>query len=333
MIKMPLQDIIEKIKKESGLSEKEINNRIEEKMKQLSGLISKDGAAHIIANELGIKLLEAVSGKLQIKNILAGMRDVETTGKVQRIFETREFQSGERQGKVASLIIADETGSIRAVLWGNQADNLKNIKENTIIKILSGYVRENSGQKEIHLNERSKLIISPKGESIGEIKKFAAERKKINELTENDGIVEVMGTIVQVFDLRFFEICPKCNKRAKQNENSFACNEHGEVSPLYSYVLNLVLDDGTDSIRSVFFRNQVEKLLETDQGKLMQLKDNSENFEEIKNNLLGTMVKISGRVNKNDFFERLEIIANDVSQANPEEEIKRLNEEVKKIES
>ena len=333
MIKMPLQDIIEKIKKESGLSETEINNKIEEKMKQLSGLISKDGAAHIIANELGIKLLEAVSGKLQIKNILAGMRDVETIGKVQRIFETREFQSGERQGKVASLMIADETGSIRAVLWGNQTDNLKNIKEDTTIKILSGYVRENSGQKEIHLNERSKLIVNPKGESIGEIKKFAAERKKINELTENDGIVEVMGTIVQVFDLRFFEICPKCNKRAKQNENSFACSEHGEVNPLYSYVLNLVLDDGTDSIRSVFFRNQVEKLLEADQEKLMQLKNNLESFEEIKNNLLGTMVKISGRVNKNDFFERLEIIANDVSQANPEEEIKRLNEEVKKIES
>src|SRR3989338_5779282 len=138
MIKMPLQDIIEKIKKESGLSEEEISGKIEEKMRQLSGLISKDGAAHIIANELGIKLLEAISGKLQIKNILAGMRDVETVGKVQRIFETREFQSGERQGKVASIIIADETGSIRAVLWGNQADNLKDIKEDTTIKILSG---------------------------------------------------------------------------------------------------------------------------------------------------------------------------------------------------
>src|SRR3989344_8042549 len=170
MIKIPFQDIIEKITKESRLSEKEINNKIDDKLKQLSGLISKEGAAHIIANELGIKLLEAVSGKLQIKNILAGMRDVETVGRVQRIFETREFQSKDRQGKVASLIIADETGSIRAVLWGDQTDNLKNIQENTIIKLLSGYVRENSGQKEIHLNERSKLIVNPKGESIGEIK-------------------------------------------------------------------------------------------------------------------------------------------------------------------
>jgi len=80
-------------------------------------------------------------------------------------------------------------------------------------------------------------------------------------------------------------------------------------------------------------RSQVEKLLETNQEKLIQFKNNPENFEETKNNLLGTMIKIAGRVNKNDFFQRLEIIANDVTQANPEEEIKRLNEEVKKIES
>lgn len=331
MIKIPLQDIVARIKKESDLSEEEVNNKIDEKMKQLSGLISKEGAAHIIANELGIKLLETVSGKLQIKNILIGMRDVETVGKVQRIFETREFQSGERQGKVASLIIADETGSIRVVLWGNQTDNLQNLKENNTIKLMSGYVRENNGQKEIHLNERSKLIINPEGENIGEIKSFTTERKKINELKENDGIVEIMGTIVQVFDMRFFEICPECNKRAKQNENSYTCAKHGEIKPVYSYVLNLVLDDGTDNIRSVFFRNQVEKLLNLNQEKLMEFKDKPENFDEIKNNLLGSMIKTVGRINKNDFFERLEIIANDVFQANPEEEIKRLNEEANKI--
>ena len=45
------------------------------------------------------------------------------------------------------------------------------------------------------------------------------------------------------------------------------------------------------------------------------------------------MVKVSGRINKNDFFGRLELIANDISIANPEEEIQRLNEEVDKVES
>src|SRR3990167_1957944 len=122
MIKIPYEQIIEKIKNEANISESEIEEKINEKMKQLSGLISKEGAAHIVANEVGIKLFEAFSGKLQIKNILAGLRNVETVGKVLQTYELREFTTNERQGKVASMVIGDETGTIRVVLWGSQAD-------------------------------------------------------------------------------------------------------------------------------------------------------------------------------------------------------------------
>jgi len=91
MIKIPYEHIIERIKKEGKISEDEINLKIDAKMKQLSGLISKEGAAHIIANELGIKLFENFSGKLQIKNIIVGLRSVETIGKVTQTYELREF--------------------------------------------------------------------------------------------------------------------------------------------------------------------------------------------------------------------------------------------------
>ena len=89
---MPLEQAISKIKEASGLSEEEIKGKIDAKLDQLSGLVSKEGAAYIIANELGVKLFEQTSGKLQIKNILAGMRDVETVGKVTRKFDVKEFQ-------------------------------------------------------------------------------------------------------------------------------------------------------------------------------------------------------------------------------------------------
>ena len=127
MIKIPYEQIIERIKNEAKISESEIDGKIKDKMKQLSGLISKEGAAHIVANELGIKLFDAFTGKLQIKNIIAGLRNVETVGKVLQTYELREFTTNERQGKVASLVIGDETGTIRVVLWGDQADNIKSI--------------------------------------------------------------------------------------------------------------------------------------------------------------------------------------------------------------
>ena len=109
MIKIPYEQIVERIKKEGNISEEEINGKIDSKMKQLSGLISKEGAAHIVANELGIKLFDSFTGKLQIKNIIAGLRNVETVGKVLQTYELREFTTNDRQGKVASLVIGDET--------------------------------------------------------------------------------------------------------------------------------------------------------------------------------------------------------------------------------
>ena len=75
--------IKKKIVEKGSITEAELDGKIKEKMDKLSGLISEEGAAHIIANELGIKLFE-VSGKLQVQNILAGMKNVDVTGKVVR---------------------------------------------------------------------------------------------------------------------------------------------------------------------------------------------------------------------------------------------------------
>ncbi len=328
MIKVPLQQIIEKIK-ETGLSEEEINSKIKEKTDQLSGLVSKEGAAHIIANELGIKLFEEPHGKLQIKNILAGMRDVEVVGKVQQVFPVNEFQKKDgSSGKVASLVVADETGTIRIVLWGGQTDLVKDLKEGDIIKVLSGYTKENNNRLEIHLNDKSKLELNPEGEKIGEVKQASSTRKKIEELSENDNDVEILGTIVQVFEPRFFEVCPECNKRVRQRDEGFFCEAHNVVTPAYSYVLNAIIDDGSETIRGVFFRKQAENLLEMDHSKILEYKDNPERFEEVKTELLGNIVRVVGRTNKNELFDRLEFVSRLVfPKADPKEEIKRLKAE------
>lgn len=331
MLKIPLQDIISKIKKEKNIPEKEINSKIEEKLKQLSGLISREGAAHIVANELGVKVFEQMQGKLQIKNILTGMRNVETVGKVTRKFELREFQKENRSGKVANMVIGDETGTIRTVMWGDQADKINKINDGDIIKIVGGYVRENQGRKEVHLNDRSKLIINPEGETIGEVKEFpTAERKSIKDLTENMENIELLGTIIQVFEPRFFTVCPECGKKVNQIGDEFVCQEHNQITPNYSYVLNLFLDDGAENIRCVFFKNQANNLLKKTEEEMLKYKDNLQEFEQIKTELLGNIIKIIGRAQKNQMFDRLEFIAQLVfPNPNPEEEIKNLEAQEK----
>lgn len=327
MIKIPFEDVLSKIKEKSGLSDADIDERISAKLKQLSGLISKEGAAHIVANELGIKLFEKVSGRLQVKNILAGMRDVETVGRVMFVSAPKEFQTDSRSGKIGSFVLADETGSVRVVCWGAQCDKMVGLDSTAVVKIKGGYVRENKGTKEVHLNDRSLLIVNPKGESVPEIslQRKPVSRKAIKELQDKDSDVELLGTIVQAFDPKFYEVCPTCQKRVRQDQGSFVCDQHSRVIPAYSYVLNVFLDDGTENIRVVFFRDQVERLLKKDRESVLAMKDNLEMIEALKTDLLGNIIKVSGRVTKNQMFDRMEFVAQLVDPSpNPEEEIEKL---------
>ena len=336
MINIPLPQIKERISQKTGMPEDEINQKIKAKLKQLPGLISEEGAAHIVANELGVKLFD-IGEKLQIKNILAGMRNVDLVGKVLQKYELREFVKENSSGKVANILIGDETGVIRIVLWNKQADLLSQLSEGDVVKIKSGYVRENNGRKEVHLNDMSKLIINPPGVTV-EVKPYTpavpvvGARKQIAEISEADANVEILATIVQVFDLNFFEVCPQCNKRVRLRDEGFACQTHGKVTPDYNFVLNLYLDDGSDNIRVVFWRDQVEQLLSMNRTQILAFKEDPSKFEPIKTELLGNMIKISGRANKNQNFDRIELVANQVERnPNPDEEIKKLKEEADRV--
>ena len=317
MIRVPLQDIVDRIREKTGLSEYEIMQKVDDKQKQLSGLISKDGAAHIIANELGIKLIEH-GARLKIKSIYPDMRSVETVGRVMNIFEPREFvRQDNTPGKVASMTIGDETGQIRVVGWGSNADRMHSIKADDIVQIISGYVRENRGFKEIHLNDNARIVINPEGETVGEVKqREKAVRKKVNLLAEGEENIEILGTVIQVFDIKFFEVCPDCGKRLRQDTDGWYCGVHRKVLPAYSCVLNLVFDDGTGNIRVVFFRNQVERLLAKNSEQVLAYRQNPDGFEEVKSALLGEMFRIVGKTKRNDFFDRVEFTAQLVFAAN-----------------
>lgn len=322
MIKIPYPEMISKMTKQSGLSEEQIQQKIQSKLQQLSGLISKEGAAHIIANEMGVKLVDN-TGK--VKDLYPEMRNIEFLAKVQNVYEVREFiRADQTTGKVGRFIVGDETGTIAVVCWNSQTDNLSHLTSGTIVRISGGLVRENRGQAEVHLNEQSRLIINPAGETVGEIKSSKPIRKTLKTLKEDEQ-AEIMGTVVQVFNPAFFEVCSVCGKRMKQENNAWICAEHTAGQQDLSYVLNIYLDDGTDTIRCVFFRNQAEKLLNKQKQDFLAYKQTPEVFEEIKTALLGEQFKMVGRVKKNTFFDRLEFIANDCSPADPREELERLN--------
>jgi len=323
MISIPLKDIIAKIVKQTGLTESEVEQQIKTKIEQLYGLVSEEGAAHIIANEHGIKLLE-VTGDLKIKDILMGMKSVDIVGRVLRKYELREFNTEKRKGKVANLMLGDETGTIRLVFWNDKTNDFTQIKEEDVIKVKGAYVRDNAGRKELHLGDNSHVIINPANVTVNTRERKEYAKKHIKEL--EDGVsAEIMGTILQVFDVKFFEVCPKCNKRLRLRDESFACEEHGIQTPIYNYVMNVYLDDGTGNIRAIFWKQQSQRLLKLTDNEFNAIRIAPELFEKYKTDMLGVQVKILGTT-KNNIMGRLEFNSEIVfTDLNPDHEIELLD--------
>ena len=331
MINLPFEEIIKIIVEKSQYSEAEIKQKVDAKLENLSGLISKEGAAHIIANELGINFSE-MEKKLQISQIQAGMRNISLSVRVVQKYEKREFNTGERQGKVANLLIGDETGVTRLVMWNDQTDLFDKISENDTLKITNANARSaQNGRIELHLNDQSKIDLNPAGEEVSRPPQPQKDKKKISELSEQDSNVEIMGTIVQVFDPRFFEVDPNTGRRTRPaSDGKFYDAQGNPITPDYSYVFNLIIDDGSSTIRIVCFRNQMASAVNLNHEDIIKFKDDISQFTDIKNHLLGQIIKIEGRVVKNDMFDRIELIASRVHM-NPEPPISESdNQENKK---
>ena len=308
MLKLRYEQILEKIQDSSKKPRLEIENLIEKKQKQLSDLISKEGAAHIIANELNVKLYDNIQKRYRINDLISGMNSIEVLVRISQIYGIRGFNKNGREGKVANLLIGDETGACRAVIWDEKIISKleKNeIKENDAVLIKNAYIRENNGFREIHLGSRAEIEVSK------EDVKFSGERqvevKKISSLNPNE-FASIEGTIVQVFEPRFYNACPECRKKIDEANN---CKDHGKVIPKEIPIVNIYIDDGTENIRAVLFNENANSLVSS----IETLKKPDDFRDEI----LGKQVKATGKVVNNEMFQRNEFIVNSLEEIKPEE--------------
>ncbi|MBU1203614.1 MAG: DUF2240 family protein [Nanoarchaeota archaeon] len=318
MIGMNYDEIIDIIVKKTGVSKKEIDKKVDNKLSQLSDLVSREGAAHIVANEMKVKVFEDFIKNIKIKRIVAGMMNVDLVGKVVRVYEVRNFKTDTREGKVGSFLIGDDSGVIRVTLW--DTNHIKEIEEGRIaegvvVRIENAYSKDNNGFPEVHLGNKGRVIVGV-DEDVGEVNmNFFRPLKKISELNENEN-ADICGTIVQVFEPKTYDCCSECRRKVSFENGGYTCSVHGKINKKESKVLNFYLDDGGGNIRVAVFGELAGELLKSD------------NFEQIKDDMMGMQVRISGRVVKNVFGDRIEFNANSFSELNPKEILKGMASQV-----
>ena len=305
------EKILNVLSKSSGLGIDELEKKVEDKRSKLAGLISKEGAAQVVAAELGISFEDE---KLKIEDLMSGMKRVNVIGKVIDPSPVRTFIRKGVEAKVANMLVADETSNVKVVLWDNHHIDLLekgDIVKDKVVEISNGSMRDN----EIHLGSFSELKLSDVVLENVVTERVVLKKNIVDfRMAEN---VAVRAFIVQAFEPRFFEVCPECKKKAVPEGDGSTCVEHGKIVPEKRALINLVLDDGTENIRAVLFHEQLSPV------GITELED-SEKLIEQRQNLLGKEMIFSGVIRTNKFFNNPEFIVDMIKETDHESLIKDL---------
>jgi len=187
------------------LNRDEVLKRIYEKKRSAEDYFLDEVAARIVAAELGVEIQneqETFPAEIAIKNLVSGLNDVTIVARVIAIYPVQTFSRNDStEGKVARSLLADDTGTLKLVLWDDKIELIETgkMQQGQIVRVLHGYVRESfDGQLEMHLGKRGDVEISPEGVDESRFPRIADFIDKIEQVTPDKKKANVRGIVTWV---------------------------------------------------------------------------------------------------------------------------------------
>ena len=273
--------------------------------------LSEEQASAMFIPELAT-LEKAIYDYKKIEDLDEDEEDTVIVGRVIELNEIRNFDRDNGDtGSVRNIEIADDTGSIRVVLWDNDAKmdlemgqplKLQNPRlsldmDNRLQATVSGgtTVLEPSEKELEDLPSQDELM-----ESI-----FVA--KSIESLTEDDTNVHITATIKEVFpDKILLKKCPNCRESVEESEDEYICDNCGHTfdEPKYTLMIPTRVEDDTGEISVTFFGNLAEELIDMSQEEVVSLiEDEALGIEDKIEDLVNMTIEIIANVSFNEYSE------------------------------
>jgi replication factor A1 len=330
---MSYEDILDKIVEETEASEEDIEEEVDEKMEEFEGLVSEEGAIHLVAKEYGVQVGEAGSQDLKIENIVPEMRKVNLKARVLNILDMNTFERDgeEEEGKVQNIVLGDDTGTIRVTLWDEQTEIADKIEEGDPIQISGAYtVEDDQGNAEIRLGDESQVAMADE-EDVPEVESSSSSGSMsevaISEVATENAQYRINGMLVAMYTSNpFYRVDPETGDTVREDDDGDLVTDEGKEveEPDHRLAVSGVIDDGTGVVRTVFFGEQARKILGVDEE--TEREGDQEAVEEAAEEIIGKELQVEGRTRYNDYFDQIEIIANSVEELEPEEQIENLLE-------
>ncbi len=210
--------------------------------------IKKKGKKEITLEEVSLNdLKENDSGKI-------------VTGVLIRKRELRYFEKEGVKKAVFRFTLANESIKISVVVWGNLAEDIEKINENTKIKIKNVYVKLNNNWKEIHMTDNSSYEILEENVILD----TEPILTKISELSY-DKLSKINVKMKEFIRSYNADVCSVCNSKMEMKEGRFFCNQCNDFKETKKKVVLVysVIDD-SGLTNAVFFTKQTFVLLDAD---------------------------------------------------------------------
>ncbi len=252
--RMPLDDIIQKIlSSRPDMTREELQKMIDAKVEEGKGFLTHESAARAVAVELGVEQLNIpLTHRITVKDLVSGLGDVTISARVVYVGPLQRFSgSDEREVKLKHLVVADKTGELRVVVWGDKADLADSLSLlGQVAQFSHGYVRAGyNGRLELSIGSKGSIEVASSdvsGEGFPLLTEF---HKKIGELTKDAKKVSVIGSVAGVHPASSFS------------------REDGREGTLKK----IELQDETGIITVIFWNSKVQEAADIKSGSLLQV--------------------------------------------------------------
>ncbi len=188
--------------KRPDLTEQQILEALEMEKKRTAGLIADATLLRLIAAHYGVSIPngENTDCKLCIGHLIPGINNITIAGRVVAVYPARAFE-GEKSGKYASLVLADEHGLLRVMLWNDKADLIESgtVAVGQVVRLVRGYTREDrNGKTELHISERGDVEVNPEGAEAAAYPSVESFATAVKDISPAQTSVHLVGKVTAV---------------------------------------------------------------------------------------------------------------------------------------
>ncbi len=273
--------------------------------------LSEEQASAMFIPEL-TTLEKAIYDYKKISDVDEDERDIIIIGRIIELNDVHQFDrdTGET-GFVRNIEMADDTGSIKVVLWGSDAK--MDLEMGMPIKLQNPRISLDMDNRLEATVSRGTAILKPNESEIeklptyDELVEAIFVKKTIEALAEDDTNVCVTGSIKEVgTDKNILKRCPNCNGNVEQTIEENVCDfcGHNFDEPDYTLMIPTQIEDETGEIQVTFFGKLAEELSGLKTDDVAELVEEGNGIEDKLEGLTGLTVEIIANVDFDEYSER-----------------------------